>query len=107
MCSELYTVTSFMSSQTAAVSGVAVVIPVYRSEKILPELLPRLHSVLLSIAANNEIILVNDCSPDASWDVILQLATQYPEIKPINLMRNYGQHNALLCGIRAATGDVI
>ena len=87
--------------------GLSVVIPVYRSAMILPELLPRLHAVLSDIAAHREIILVNDSSPDASWDVILELAARYPEIKPINLMRNYGQHNALLCGIRAATCDVI
>ena len=87
--------------------SISVVIPVYRSEKILPELTRRLHAVLTSIAARWEIILVNDGSPDDSWKVISQLAIQYPEIVPINLMRNYGQHNALLCGIRAATGAVI
>lgn len=88
-------------------SSISVVIPVYRSEKILPELIRRLHSMLGTLTARSEIILVNDSSPDGSWDVIVQLAAQYPEIMPINLMRNYGQHNALLCGIRAATGAVI
>lgn len=87
--------------------SLSVVIPVYRSEKILPDLLQRLHTVLANIAQHREIILVNDSSPDASWDVIRELAARYPEIKPINLMRNYGQHNALLCGIRAAACDVI
>jgi glycosyltransferase involved in cell wall biosynthesis len=85
----------------------SVTIPVYRSALILPELVTRLRSVLASHAVSYEIILINDCSPDGSWDVIQKLASQYSEIKPINLMRNYGQHNALLCGIRAATGDVI
>lgn len=87
--------------------GVSVVIPVYRSEKILPELVRRLCNVLAGIAPKREIILVNDCSPDGSWETILQLAALHPEIKPISLMRNYGQHNALLCGIRAASCDVI
>lgn len=87
--------------------GISVVIPVYRSEKILPELVGRLCQVLGNIASQYEIILVNDCSPDGSWETILQLAALHPEIKPINLMRNYGQHNALLCGIRAAECDVI
>ena len=91
----------------AGVAGISVVIPVYRSEKILPELVRRLNVVLPGIAAKREIILVNDCSPDASWEAIVQLAALHPEIKPINLMRNYGQHNALLCGIRAASYDVI
>jgi undecaprenyl-phosphate 4-deoxy-4-formamido-L-arabinose transferase len=66
-----------------------------------------LESVLVAIAENFELILVNDCSPDRSWDVISDLAGRYSWIRPINLMRNYGQHNALLCGIRAARYDVI
>jgi glycosyltransferase involved in cell wall biosynthesis len=86
---------------------ISVVIPVYRSEAILPELVRRLESVLVAIAGSFELILVNDCSPDRSWEVISGLAEQYSWIRPINLMRNYGQHNALLCGIRAARYDVI
>ena len=85
----------------------SVIIPVYRSETILPELVRRLESVLSAIADSFELVLVNDCSPDHSWDVISDLAGQYSWIRPINLMRNYGQHNALLCGIRAARYDVI
>lgn len=87
--------------------GLSVVIPVYRSEAILPELVQRLESVLAAVAHSFELILVNDCSPDRSWEVISDLARQYSWIRPINLMRNYGQHNALLCGIRAARYDVI
>jgi glycosyltransferase involved in cell wall biosynthesis len=90
-----------------ATNRVSIVIPVYRSGAILPELVSRLESVLVAIAENFELILVNDCSPDRSWDVICDLARQYSWIRPINLMRNYGQHNALLCGIRAARYDVI
>lgn len=86
---------------------ISVVIPVYRSETILPELVRRLEAVLGAIAENFELILVNDCSPDRSWDVIAKLAEQYSWIRPINLMRNYGQHNALLCGIRAARYEII
>src|ERR1035441_1791702 len=86
---------------------ISVVTPVYHSEAILPELVRRLESVLVAIAENFELILVNDCSPDRSWEVISDLAVQYSWIRPINLMRNYGQHNALLCGIRAARYDII
>ncbi len=82
-------------------SGLSVVVPVYRSEAILPELVQRLESVLSRITSSYELVLVNDSSPDQSWDVICQLADRNPWIHPINLMRNYGQHNALLCGIRA------
>jgi undecaprenyl-phosphate 4-deoxy-4-formamido-L-arabinose transferase len=86
---------------------ISVVAPVYRSAAILPELVRRLESVLAAIAADFELILVNDCSPDRSWEVISDLAGQNAWIHPINLMRNYGQHNALLCGIRSARYDVI
>ena len=88
-------------------SGLSLVVPVYRSEAILPELVKRLECALSRIASDYELVLVNDCSPDRSWDVICQLADRHPWIHPINLMRNYGQHNALLCGIRAAQYDVI
>jgi undecaprenyl-phosphate 4-deoxy-4-formamido-L-arabinose transferase len=54
-----------------------------------------------------ELILVNDGSLDRSWDMASQLAAQHDWIVVINLMRNYGQHNALLCGIRAARCDTI
>ena len=63
--------------------------------------------VLPSTATSYEIILVNDCSRDRSWEIISQLAVTFPCMRGINLMRNYGQHNALLCGIRAARGDLI
>ena len=88
-------------------AGLSVVVPVYRSEAILPQLLRRLEAVLPSIASRYELVFVNDSSPDGSWNVISQLAEQYPWIHAINLMRNYGQHNALLCGIRAARHGVI
>jgi undecaprenyl-phosphate 4-deoxy-4-formamido-L-arabinose transferase len=88
-------------------SGLSVVVPVYRSEAILPELVRRLEPVLVAIAENCELVLVNDCSPDRSWDVMCELAGRYSWIRPINLMRNYGQHNALLCGIRAAGYEII
>ena len=89
-------------------SGLSLVVPVYRSEAILPDLVQRLSQTLPSLASEYELILVNDSSPDHSWDVISAiLLRQYSWIHPINLMRNYGQHNALLCGIRAARYDVI
>jgi glycosyltransferase involved in cell wall biosynthesis len=87
--------------------GLSVVVPVYRSEAILPELVQRLEMVLKTIASDYELVLVNDSSPDKSWEVICQLAERHFWIHPINLMRNYGQHNALLCGIRAARYGLI
>jgi undecaprenyl-phosphate 4-deoxy-4-formamido-L-arabinose transferase len=87
--------------------SLSVVIPVYRSETILPELVRRLDAVLPAIADTFELVLVNDSSPDHSGDVIADLAEHYSWIRAISLMRNYGQHNALLCGIRAARYDVV
>jgi len=86
---------------------ISIVIPVYRSEAILPELVRRLEAVLATAADSFELVAVNDCSPDRSWEVISELASRYSWIRTVNLMRNYGQHNALLCGIRTARYDVI
>ena len=58
--------------------------------------------MLASLASQYEVVLVNDGSRDQSWKVIQELSRMFPWIRGINLMRNYGQHNALLCGIRAA-----
>lgn len=88
-------------------SGVSVVVPVYRSELILPELVARLEPVLRGLTTDFELVLVNDCSPDRAGEVICNLARKHGWIRSINLMRNFGQHNALLCGIRAARFDVV
>lgn len=82
--------------------GISVVIPAYNSALSLPDLLQRVSSVLQSLGTPSEIILVNDGSRDKTWDVVKGLAGQYPSMRAMNLMRNYGQHNALLCGIRSA-----
>lgn len=87
--------------------AITVVVPVYNGEASLQELCRRLTEVLPAVGTSYEIILVNDCSRDGSWRVISHLAVTVPGVRGINLMRNYGQHNALLCGIRAANYDVI
>lgn len=84
-----------------------IIIPVYNSEQSLPPLLQQLALVLPTLADAYEVILVNDGSRDKSWSVITALIPQYPFARGINMMRNYGQHNALLCGIRQAKGDII
>ncbi len=80
--------------------SISVVVPCYRSSESLPILCDRLIRVLSELCSQYEIILVNDGSPDNTWETIKELTNIYSEIKGINLMRNYGQHNALLCGIR-------
>jgi len=87
--------------------SISIVIPVYRSEESLPLLVSRLDPVLKTLAGRYEAVFVNDGSPDRSGDVLQQLARQYTWIRPVHLMRNYGQHNALLCGIRQARNEVI
>lgn len=87
--------------------SVSVVVPVYNSEGTLDELISRLEVVLSAVASSWEIILVNDGSRDESWQRIEALTASHPAVHGINLMRNYGQHNALLCGIRAARHAVV
>lgn len=88
-------------------SSISVIVPVYNGELTLPELVNRLHSVLEALGVENELIMVNDGSDDRSWDVICQLVAQNNWIRGINLMRNYGQHNALLAGIHSAGYELI
>ncbi len=85
----------------------SIVIPVYNSQASLPALVGQLVAILPSITSDFEIILVNDGSKDQSWQVITQLSEQYPNICALDLARNFGQHNALLCGIRQAKHEVI
>lgn len=87
---------------TRLLSGISVVIPVYNSSIILPKLISRLSSVMPSLCATFEVILVNDGSNDDSWRVIKQFATKFTWVKGVCLMCNYGQHNAVLAGIRNA-----
>jgi glycosyltransferase involved in cell wall biosynthesis len=82
--------------------GLSVIVPVYNSVAILPQLVARLGPVLQATGVPHELILVNDGSRDESWTVIRQLAAQYPWIHGLSMLRNYGQHNAVLAGIRAA-----
>jgi undecaprenyl-phosphate 4-deoxy-4-formamido-L-arabinose transferase len=87
--------------------GVSVIVPVYNGAATVGELVDRLRPVLLDVAPDaHEIVLVNDGSPDDSWTVIERLATEVPSVRGLRLMRNYGQHNALLAGLRDAAYDV-
>ncbi len=87
--------------------SLSVIIPVYRSAESLDELIAALGTVLPTVSSAYEVILVDDSSPDTSWQVIQRLAAAHQWVRGITLMRNYGQHSALLCGIRAARHDII
>jgi undecaprenyl-phosphate 4-deoxy-4-formamido-L-arabinose transferase len=86
---------------------ISIVIPVYRSAESLPELHRRLAEVFDARAQAFEILFIEDCGGDHSWDVIKRLSQADQRVHGLRMSRNYGQHNALLCGIRAARGDVI
>jgi undecaprenyl-phosphate 4-deoxy-4-formamido-L-arabinose transferase len=96
-----------MDARLRTTRFISVVVPVYNSELILPELIRRLEPVLASLSSQYEVVLVNDGSWDQSWKVIQELSRSFPWVRGINLMRNYGQHNALLCGIRAARFETV
>jgi undecaprenyl-phosphate 4-deoxy-4-formamido-L-arabinose transferase len=86
------------------------VIPVYGSEKVLPELVSRLDAVMDTMPEtrqNYEVIFVCDQSPDRSWHVIQQLSAQHPWVRGILLRMNAGQHNALMAGFAEARGQII
>lgn len=87
--------------------SISIVVPVYNSEQSLPLLVERLYPILTSLTNQFELILVNDGSRDNSWSVVESLIAQHDWVIGINLMRNFGQHNALLAGIRAVRYDLI
>jgi len=96
-----------MSAAPPNSAFVSVVVPVFNSEPILPKLIARLRPVLDAASERWEVILVNDASRDGSWNVIRSLVAEDSRVHGIDLMRTYGQHNALLCGIRAAEGEIV
>ncbi len=85
---------------------ISVVIPVYNSKSSLNELLERITKTLTNY--NHEIILVDDGSKDGSWGEIVELKKAYnSSLKAARLKRNYGQHNAIICGFSLAKGKFI
>ena len=87
----------------------SVVIPVYNSARIVPELAQRVAAAMdrLQDIREYEVILVNDASTDASWQAIERVCELQPQFRGLNLRRNAGQHNAIMAGLRHSTGDVI
>ncbi len=86
---------------------ISVVIPVFNSETSLEELYRRLRDVLTSSCDDFEIIMVDDCSRDQSFQVMQNLRAMDQRVKVIRLARNSGQHNATLCGFKYCRGDYI
>lgn len=87
--------------------NLSIVVPIYKGETLIEPLVVQLSKTLPTFADNYEIILINDGSPDNSWPLIQRLALEYQGVRGICMMRNYGQHNATLCGVRSARYEVI
>lgn len=83
----------------------SIVSPVYRGEKMTEELVRRISESVGSITQHYEIILVNDASPDNSWNVIRAECEKDSRVKGINLSRNFGQHYAITAGLSYAKGE--
>ncbi|MBM3465373.1 MAG: glycosyltransferase family 2 protein [Armatimonadetes bacterium] len=94
-------------SAPTALPTISIVVPVYNSRATLETLVRRVEETVSRLASRYEIILVNDGSRDGSWDEICRLATLHPCLRGLDLMRNYGQHNALLSGIRVARHEIL
>lgn len=84
---------------------ISVVSPVYKGEGMVQELVSRVRENLLTITDDFDIILVNDASPDNSWQEIVKECSNDKRIKGINLSRNFGQHRAITAGLNYAKGD--
>ena len=96
---------------TSATTGtiVSILIPVYRNEGGLNELVTRISAAMANskYAQDFELILVDDCSPDNSWQVIQDLAAQHPFLQGATLSRNFGQHNAIMAGLNLVKGRFV
>ena len=85
----------------------SVVIPVFNSEKLISQNVEKIRAQFIMLCLPFEIILVNDGSRDNSWGVISNLARDFPEVIAIDLLKNYGQHKANLCGFCESRGDYV
>lgn len=85
----------------------SIVSPVYRGELMLDELVRRIHAAVSPLTADYDIVLVNDCSPDRSWEKIVQICSSDKRVKGINLSRNFGQPYAITAGLSYAKGNYV
>ena len=86
---------------------ISIVSPVYKAEKILPKLIYELQIELNKLDVSYEIILVDDRSPDSSWQIMKEFSKIFNEVKSIRLTRNFGQHPAIMAGLVYTTGQWI
>ena len=87
---------------------VSFVIPCYRSEHTITAVTEEIGAAMAKLADfDYEIVLVNDCSPDGTFAVIRALAEGDARITAVDLAKNFGQHAALMCGMRHTAGDYV
>lgn len=84
---------------------ISVVSPVYKGEKMVQELVSRIGAAVGTITEDYEIILVNDASPDGSWEAICRICDADEKVVGVNLSRNFGQHYAITAGLQQARGE--
>ncbi len=83
----------------------SIVSPVYKAEKIVEKLVSEIQKTMLLMQVDYEIILIDDRSPDNSWEVMKNISKSNPEVKSIRLSRNFGQHPAIMAGLSHAKGE--
>lgn len=87
---------------------ISFVIPCYRSEATLPDVIKEIKDTMKTLNRYTyEVILVNDCSPDQTFETIRTLCAENKNIKGINLAKNFGQHSALMAGFHHVKGDIV
>lgn len=84
---------------------ISIVSPIYKGEKMLRHLVERCEAAVSTITDDYELILVNDCSPDNSWEVLKGICAEDKHVKAIDHSRNFGQHPAISTGFKYVTGD--
>ena len=90
-----------------SIKEISVIVPVYNGARALSELVTRIVDVLEKIKISYEIIIVDDFSTDNSWDVLVEIQQKYIDVSIIRLSKNFGQHNATVCGISESSGNTI
>lgn len=84
---------------------VSIVSPIYRAENIVEKLVFEIKKEIQKLDISFEIILVDDRSPDNSWEKMIELSKKFPEVKSIRLSKNFGQHPAIMAGLSFAKGE--
>ena len=91
----------------ADLPSLSVVVPCYRTPGTLGRLVAEVEASTRGLVSGLEFVLVDDGSPDDTWSAVKEVVSTAPNVRGLQLMRNFGQHNALLAGMRAATGDLV